>query len=246
MFMSVIEKDTDSAAVYPELVGLRVLITGVSEQGGIDVARAFADHGCRLVLQADHDSPEIAAIGEVLCRSDSDVRMFTEALGDGEAAVKFAQKASQVFGGLEVVVNLVTFSADDLAHVSSAMDLEDVVSAKLLPMTLLTRVAANRMRLTLKEGLILNVVLMPQAGSPAQTIVAGIARGAVAALTRGEAQKWAGEALRINAIAPRDGSGEGEGACLNGEPHVAALALHLASKRGKRLSGLVFDAATAA
>ena len=109
-------------------------------------------------------------------------------------------------------------------------------------MTLLTRVAANRMRLTMTEGLLLNVILMPEVMTAAERAVAGIARAAIAALTRGEAQAWAGEALRINAIAPPGIVDVGGGACLDNEADIAALALHLASKRGKRLSGLVFDA----
>lgn len=247
MYMSVIEKDA-SATVYPELAGLRVLVTGISATSGFDVAQAFADHGCRLVLQTNGEGPEVVAIGEVLSETQSrtggDLRMFTEPLSTGDQAVKFAQSAAQAFGGLEIVVNLVTFTAEDLADVATLEEVETLVSARLLSMTLMTRVAANRMRLTMKEGLLLNIVLVPKPATASQSAVAGIVRAAVAALTRGEAQQWAHEALRINAIAPPASLdfGGGESNCLTSEADIAALALHLASKRGKRLSGLVFDA----
>jgi NAD(P)-dependent dehydrogenase (short-subunit alcohol dehydrogenase family) len=245
MYMSVIEKDP-SAAVYPELAGARVLITGLSAGAGLDVARAFAEHGCRLVLQAEGDGPEITAIGEVLSQADTgasgEIKLFTDRLAIGEAAVKFAQTAAQAFGGLQVVVNLVSFSAADFAGAASMEEIESLVSTKLLPMTLLTRVVSNRMRLTMTEGLVLNVILMPEVMTAAERAVAGIARAAIAALTRGEAQQWAGEGLRINAIAPPGIVDMGGGACLDNEADIAALALHLASRRGKRLSGLVFDA----
>ncbi len=245
MYMSVIEKDP-GATVYPELAGARVLVTGLSAGAGLDVARAFAEHGCRMVLQADGHGPEVVAIGEVLAQVDTgasgEIRMFSDRLTSGETAVKFAQTAAQAYGGLEVVVNLVSFSAADFAGAQSMEEIEGLVSAKLLPMTLLTRVAANRMRLTMTEGLLLNVILMPEVMTSAERAVAGIARAAIAALTRGEAQAWAGEALRINAIAPPGIVDVGGVACLDNEADIAALALHLASKRGKRLSGLVFDA----
>ena len=38
---------------YPELAGARVLITGISTETGVDIARGFAEVGCRLVLQID-------------------------------------------------------------------------------------------------------------------------------------------------------------------------------------------------
>ncbi len=49
--------------------------------------------------------------------------------------------------------------------------------------------------------------------------------------------------MRINAVAPRVATGAASaGACLTSEPDIAALALHLASKKGRNLSGHVFDA----
>ena len=67
------------------------------------------------------------------------------------------------------------------------------------------------------------------------------------ALTRGEAQKWAGQSVRINGIAPRAVLGAkvhtdaGED-CISSEPDLAALALYLASEDGDALTGLIFDA----
>jgi 3-oxoacyl-[acyl-carrier protein] reductase len=242
MYMSVIDRDP-SVTVHPELAGKRVLITGLSAAAGVDVARAFAEHGCRLVLQANTDSPEIVAIAELLNETAGEVRLFAEPLADGEAAVRFAQTAAQTYGGLDIVVNIVPFGRDDLAGARSLAEVEDLVSRKLLPMTLLTRVTANRMRLTLTEGLVLNIVVLADACGPAETAVAGIARAAVAALTRGEAKDWAGDGLRINAIAPSGGvETESPATSLSGDSEIAAVALHLASKQGRRLSGLVFDA----
>ena len=70
-----------------------------------------------------------------------------------------------------------------------------------------------------------------------------VARSMLAGMTRTEARQWADQAIRINTIAP---STEAEdGACLESEPDIAALALFLASPRGRDLSGLVFDMALA-
>ena len=63
MLMSVIE-GARSAPAYPELAGKRVLITGLSSSCGVDIARAFADHKARLILQFDEMSERTQAITE--------------------------------------------------------------------------------------------------------------------------------------------------------------------------------------
>jgi len=50
MLMSVIEGAL-SVPAYPELVGKRVLVAGVTRRSGIDIARAFAERRARVVLQ---------------------------------------------------------------------------------------------------------------------------------------------------------------------------------------------------
>ena len=66
-----------------------------------------------------------------------------------------------------------------------------LVSAKLTPLAHLTRVTANRMRVVLNQGLILNVMTMPHPRNGRETAIAGYARTAIAAMTKSEAQAWA-------------------------------------------------------
>ena len=61
MLMSVIE-DALSAPAYPELVGKRVLVTGVTRRAGIDIARAFAEHRGRVILQFAEASAAITRL----------------------------------------------------------------------------------------------------------------------------------------------------------------------------------------
>ena len=64
MLMSVIE-GARSAPAYPELAGKRVLVTGLSSSCGVDIARAFADHKARLILQFDEMNERTQAIAEI-------------------------------------------------------------------------------------------------------------------------------------------------------------------------------------
>ena len=152
--------------------------------------------------------------------------------------MRFAQGPAQAFGRLDAVVNLVAIDDSELRGLAEEEEIEDFVSAKLLAPTLITRVLANRMAVTWSEGLILNVVATHRRRrargdgrlDPARRPRRHDARGA---------QCWAERAIRINAVGPRallpDESTAG--ACLASEADLAALALYLASRRGRQLSG---------
>ena len=78
MLMNVAELVRD-AGIYPELAGSRVLIAGVGPTCGIDVARVFAEHGCRLILQIPNPGPETDALLAIVAETALDVQVHQEA-----------------------------------------------------------------------------------------------------------------------------------------------------------------------
>jgi len=228
--------------IYPELEGKRVLITGLTATAGVDVARAFADHGCRLIVQIPEPSPETDALLEVLAGGAEEVKASHASVTTPEEAVRFTQGAVMAFGGLDIVVNLIPLDRSDLDAGASVADIEDLIARRLQGALQATRVAANRMGLTWSNGVILNVLAAQAPNGGAEAAMIGIARGVLAAMTRQEALYWERDGVRINAIAPPSGlSGApvaSEGEVASG---VAALALYLAAGRGSELSGLVLD-----
>lgn len=241
MLMTVMGRDS-SASYYGELAGVRVLITGLSASCGVDVARRFADHRGRIVVHATESSPELDAVTTMLAENAAEVKLFTDACRDSEVAVRFAKTAAQAFGGLDVVVNLIPISIGDLASRKSFAEVEDFVAEKLMLPVHVTRIVANRMRLTLTEGLVLNVMTMQTPRTPAEAALTGVARSALAAVTRGEAERWAADGIRINAVGPAALLADA-GARTASDLDIAALALYLASRPGRTLTGQLFDAA---
>jgi NAD(P)-dependent dehydrogenase (short-subunit alcohol dehydrogenase family) len=240
MLMSVIE-GSRSVPAYPELAGKRVLITGLTSACGVDIVRAFADHKVRLILQLDEMSEATEAIAEIAAPAALDIKAFGPVETEAEAVAQFTRSVMMAFGGLDVVVNLVPLTVPRLPPFATTADIERLVVERLILPCLLSKIAANRMALVLTEGLILNVaVLAPPVEGPTQAF-ASVVKAAMTAMTRAQAQEWAGKAIRFNAIAPQTLQIPPKPS-LAGEPEVAALALHLASGRGKALSGLVFEA----
>lgn len=231
--------------VYPELAGKRVLITGITGKFGIDIARSFAEHKARLILQIDETSAETEMLAEVLSPLAQDMTVRTGPLSTTDEVVHYARAMAQTHGGLDVVVNLLTIERGTSQDKDGAQAAIETEACDLLTRPcLVARIAANRMRLTHTEGLIVTIAALPDGASERDRAFAMIVKSAIAAMTRTEAGEWAGDAIRFNAIAPAVG-GAGAEPGLSGETGIAALALFLASSRGKALSGHVFEASVA-
>ena len=242
MYMGQVGASPESEIVR-ELNGARVLLTGLGAASGVDVARAFAEIKARLVVHTTDLSPEITALFALLSQTASEIKLYTDPITHADAAVRFAQVAAQAYGGLDAVINLAAISSAEMTGIVSERGVENLISKKLTPLAHLTGVTANRMRVVLSEGMILNVLTMPHPRDGRDMAIASYARTALAAMTKSEAQAWAGHGIRINAVGPRvmTGSEAGSGACITNEPDIAALAIYLASRRGRALSGHIFD-----
>ncbi len=245
MFMRV-QSQLPGGIVYPELAGNRVLITGLRPTLGVDIARAMADHGARLALHTPKLTEDVAELIAFLAQTADETKHFDDDLADPDAAIKFAQgPAIQAFGGLDTAINLIAFSADEIAGRATPHDIEDLVAQKLAVPMLMGRVLANRMRLTLAPGLLLNVVTLPAITNGRDAALNCLVRTALAAVTRGEATEWADQGIRINAVGPPDvtmGLGQSSDTASHvSEADIAALTLYLASDKAQGLSGHVFD-----
>jgi NAD(P)-dependent dehydrogenase (short-subunit alcohol dehydrogenase family) len=243
MLMSVIEGAL-SAPAYPELAGKRILVTGLTSRCGVDIVRAFAEHKCRLVLQFAETSETMEAVAEVVAPHALEAKVYGAVGREADAAVRFAKTAIKAFGGLDAVVNVVSLDAHDLEQAATPKDVERLVAERLTLPFLISKIAANRMSMMLTEGLILNVATLGTDTGRRARAFAAVAKAGLTTMTRAQAEEWAGRAIRFNAIAPQSGLAPfGQG--LSGEPDIAAMALYLASGRGKALSGHVFEAAAA-
>jgi NAD(P)-dependent dehydrogenase (short-subunit alcohol dehydrogenase family) len=241
MLMSVIEGAL-SVPAYPELAGKRVLITGLTSGCGVDIVRAFAEHKGRLVLQSSEDSAAMRTLAEIVAPEALDTKFYGAVGSEKDAIVQFAKTAMQAFGGLDVVVNLVPLETAWLDPAADVADVERQVAKQLALPFLISQIAANRMSMMFTEGLVLNVAVLNGKAKGARAAFAAVAKAAMTAMTRTQAEEWAGRAVRFNAIAPATVAPDEPG--LSGEPDIAAMALYLASARGKALSGCVFEAET--
>lgn len=230
-------------AAYSDLVDAKVLLTGVGAGPGSALALAFARAGARLLVQAAAPSPAVRALMGGLAEAGMEPSVDTRAFGAADAA-RFARDAARSSGGLDAAANVVTLSALDRDRAIARGDAEEAVHDLLLPASLITRVTANRMRVLYRQGSILNVLVLPFAATRADAAFASFARAALAAMTRLEAREFASSGIRVNAICRSPVPGRDFTAVASDED-IAALALFLASRKARTISGHVLDAAGA-
>lgn len=241
MLMSVIEGAL-SVPAYPELAGKRVLITGLTSSCGVDIARAFAEHKGRLVLQFAETSETMETVAEIIAPDALEAKVYGPVGRTSNDAVQFAKTAMRAYSGFDVVINLVPLEVRRLHLEATMEDVERLVAMQLRMPFLISKIAANRMSMVWNEGLVLNIATLGKKPRGAAQAFATAAKAGLTAMTRAHAEEWADRAVRFNAIAPDVGLVPG-GQGLTGEPDMAAMALYLASARGKTLSGHVFEAA---
>ena len=245
MLMSVIARCAESVAT-PEITGSRVLISGLTATAGFDIARTFADHGARLVVQSPDDGPEMTELGAVLAENAAEVRLFNDPLTSDEDARRLIQTTVQDFGGLDAVINLVSVDADAIAALETMEDVEGLVAETLRFPFMLTEFAANRMRVVWTEGMILNVVRIGSSRSGRAMMFADVLRARLADITRGLAEEWADAGIRVNAIAPPSSVAAMSGDVAASDADLATVALDLASRKARSVTGHVLDAEGAA
>jgi NAD(P)-dependent dehydrogenase (short-subunit alcohol dehydrogenase family) len=181
------------------------------------------------------------AVAEIVAPAALEAQVFGPVGFAEDEVAEFARAAVQAFGGLDAVVNVVPLETSCLDRLASVTDIERLIAAQLALPFHIARVAANRMSVTWNEGVILNVATLAAPASGTAQAFAAVAKATLTAMTRAQAEEWAGRGIRVNAIAPQAVPAGGTG--LHGETDVASLALYLASERGKALSGYVFEAA---
>ena len=71
---------------------------------------------------------EVAAL---LSESATEIKIFDEPLNSREVARRFAQSASQIHGGLDAVVNLISITPEEVSDLATEADVENFISDKL-------------------------------------------------------------------------------------------------------------------
>ncbi|MCB2052892.1 MAG: SDR family oxidoreductase [Geminicoccaceae bacterium] len=184
-------------AIYPDLKGRTVLVTGGATGIGGAMSRAFAGQGARVgVLDIDADA------GSVLAAELDDSACFFEVdLTDIDATKGAVAEVAKALGPITVLINnAANDERHDLAEVTVAY--WDAAMAVNLRHQFFCAQAVIPMMREAGGGSIVNFSSIAWMGGGTRMIAYSSAKAAVMGLTRSLARELGVDGIRVNAIAP--------------------------------------------
>ena len=184
------------------LRGKTALVTGSSKGIGVAVARAFAETGARVVLNADHpaeQSPEL--VSTLAAWPDSTRYVSSDLLADG-GAERLVAAAWDWLGGIDVVVNNVGTFREPAFLDLTRRDFDFVFGLNVWPAVVVTQAVVRRAVVTGKGGRVLfSTSLNATRSEPGHTLY-DASKGAVNSLVRQLAIELAPLGWTTAAVAP--------------------------------------------
>ena len=183
------------------LTDRKALITGASRGIGRAIALAFAKEGASLALFAtsnDKLAETAAKCAEAGCKTVHTFGLDVRNSADVDGAVK---KASEVLGGLDIVVNNAGVTKDNLLMRLSDDDYNAVMDTNMKGAFNVTR-AATRSLMKSKAGRLINIASIVGIGGNAGQTNYAASKGGLIAFTKSVAKELSGRGVTANVIAP--------------------------------------------
>ena len=237
-------------AVYEDLKGKRVLVTGGSRGIGEGIVRAFSKAGARVFLHFRSDPERAKAVASEL---PGEVHLFQADLGNGDALNALFVEIRRVFGGLDCAVNNAGWN-----HPPRPLDqIDEDLYCRLADVNIKGTLFCCLNEIRLMKGIpgsIINIGSVHQDTSVPGRTLYSTSKGAIHSMTGQLALEVGPDGIRINNILPGYidvgkpflTQNEDTGIPLRryGKPSdVASLCLFLASEESSFITGadLVID-----
>ncbi|ONI91060.1 short-chain dehydrogenase [Saccharothrix sp. ALI-22-I] len=173
-----------------ELTGLRAVVTGGGVGIGLAVAGLLAERGARVAC-LDLDP---SGVGEPLLGVTADVT-------DEDSVRAAVDRAVEVFGGLDVLVNNAGVGAQGTVEDNSLDEWRRVFDVNVLGIVRATRAALPHLRASHSAAIVNTCSIAATAGLPQRALYSA-SKGAVQSLTLAMAADHIRDGIRVNCVNP--------------------------------------------
>ena len=197
---------------FARLRGLRgknVLVTGGTSGIGQAIAVRFAEYGANVAInyvRAPEEATETeervhACLARVRQKGVRDVLVRGDVSRE-EEVVAMLENTVDGFGGIDVLVNNAGIQTSSPSHELSTCDFDKVLAVNLRGAFLCAREAVKRFLATGTHGVIINISSVHQLIPKPNYLAYSTSKGGMESLTQTLALEYAGQGIRVNAIAP--------------------------------------------
>ena len=192
--------ESSTAASTGRLLGKSALVTGAAAGIGRATAALFAREGARLVV-ADINSDGLATLRDSLANVTDDVAVVTADVSQPVDARRMIDVAVERYGRLDIAI--ANAGIIPLASVLEATpaDWDEVMSIDGRGMFLTCKYAIEQMLINGGGAIVCLSSISGMAGQSRQSTY-GPAKFVASGLTKHLAVEWAGQGIRVNAVAP--------------------------------------------
>lgn len=183
-----------------DLTGKRALVTGSSRGLGFAMARALADAGAAIVLNA-RDEVSLGAAAQDLAAKGASVKAVAfdvtsrDSIGDGIGYIE------DELGPIDILINNAGMQFRSSLEVFPPERFDQLIETNLTSVFNVSQPVAQRM-IARGAGKIINICSLMSGVSRPSIAPYAATKAAVANLTRGMAVDWAPHGLNVNGIAP--------------------------------------------
>ena len=182
-----------------EFSGKVALITGAAMGIGAAVAELLAERGAMLVL-LDRDGALLEELAARLRAAGNEVEAIVGDLRELQVLEQAVERTVRRFGHLHVLSNNAGIQRYGTLETTSDMIWDEVYDINLKSIFRLSRLAVPHLRKT--RGSIVNMASVQGLASQANVVAYSSAKHALIGLTRAAAVDYAGDGIRVNAVAP--------------------------------------------
>jgi 2-keto-3-deoxy-L-fuconate dehydrogenase len=183
-----------------KLEGKVALVTGAGSGIGQAIALLFAQEGARLAL-VDRDEAGLSETSQLITAAGGEALVQHGDVGAPGFADEAAGACAKRFGGLDVLVTAAGFSCGGTVTTTAPEDWDAVFRANVGGTFLFARAAIPLMQKRGGGAIVTFASQLALAGGRGNSAYIA-AKGAILSLTRTMALDYAGDGIRVNAIAP--------------------------------------------
>lgn len=198
-----------------DLTGKRALVTGSSRGLGLGMARALAEAGAALVLNA-RDTVALGSAAADLAGAGHEVAAVAFDVTSRESVDDAISHIEGDIGPIDILVNNAGMQFRSALEAFPPEKFDQVISTNLTSVFNVSQTVSRHM-ISRGQGKIINICSLMSTLSRPSIAPYAASKAAVANLTRGMAVDWARHGLNINGIAPGYFATELNEALLNDE-----------------------------